>query len=490
MSERVIVVGAGVGGLVSALLLSHQGYEVMVVDAAGRPGGKASIAEVDGCEFDTGPSLLTLPAVFERVFAEVEESFAEHVTLLRPEPVFRYHFSGGGELDVHHELVDTLASVRRTFGALAAEELERYLADARRIWETAAPHFVLSSAPALSRLVFSGLLRFSTLRSIDGMRSLSRAIDSRVRTPELKMILQRYATYNGSDVRRAPATLGCIAHVELELGGFGVKGGIYELVRALYSLASRRGAVFEWGTAVKGLGWDGRGINGVELADGRRLASRRVVVNADVEQTFERLLPSQLRRHAPRKCEPSMSAYNAVIRAHRQATRAAHAVLFPKDYLREFADIFSHGRVPEDPAVYLCSQERAHQRLGWQDHEPLFAMINAPASPGQHVDPELDPIRAARPRLVERGLLDRDDHGVWERSPSDLAQAFPGSGGALYGAASNDKWAAFRRAPNAFARVPGLFFASGSAHPGGGLPLVAQSGREAARAIVAAEGVS
>jgi len=170
----------------------------------------------------------------------------------------------------------------------------------------------------------------------------------------------------------------------------------------------------------------------------------------------------------------------------------AHTVLFPEVYLQEFADLFDQERPPRAPTVYLCAQQIAHDRPGWPEHEPVFVMANAPAEPLNGSDPtqwEILHEEVVR-RVVGAGLIDADDSVVWERSPSGLARRFPGSRGALYGSSSNDLLAAFRRPPNKLRGVPGVYLASGSAHPGGGMPLCALSGRAAAQAIAWDLGVS
>jgi len=215
----------------------------------------------------------------------------------------------------------------------------------------------------------------------------------------------------------------------------------------------------------------------VRLADGRAIAARTVIVNADA-----RALRTTLLRSAGPDAQagpPSMSAWTAVARAGRQPARAAHTVFFPVRYEQEFEDIFERQRMPTDPTIYCCAQEPAHGIRGWADHEPVFVMVNAPSA-DRAVLPASFP-EMIRRRLVDAAFLTERDGFVWERTPADLAQRFPASHGSLYGAASHGWSAAFRRPPNRVQGVAGLYLASGTAHPGGGVPLAIQSGREAAR---------
>ncbi|HEV2149976.1 MAG TPA: hypothetical protein VGR37_21445, partial [Longimicrobiaceae bacterium] len=184
------------------------------------------------------------------------------------------------------------------------------------------------------------------------------------------------------------------------------------------------------------------------------------------------------------------SGWTGVLRARRRSgadARIAHTVLFPSAYMDEFADVFDRGRPPREPTVYLCAQEPCHGRSGWAEHEPVFVMANAPPEPagGPRPPGEWDRLRErVLARLDAAGLRHPDDALAWERTPAQLAAAFPGSRGAIYGAASNSPFAAFRRPPNRVPGARGVYLASGSAHPGGGLPLCILSGEAAARALL------
>lgn len=486
----VVVVGGGLGGLAAAIRLGAAGQAVRLVEAGPRLGGKAGIAEIDGVEVDTGPSVLTMVDALDRTLALAGLDRAAVVGLRAPVPAFRYRYPGGPVLDVFPSPADTLDSVGRALGADARADLARFLAYSRQIWEAAAPRFVYGPAPTFANVLRMGLGALRDLPRIDPLSTMAGAIRRRVRSPELRALLLRYATYNGSDPRRAPATLNCIAHVELALGGYGVEGGVYAMVRALEAAARRVGVVIETGRPVQRLVVEGGRVAGVSLADGAVLPARAVVLNADaalLHRGPEGLVPPGAPGALPAPKVPSTSGWTAILRARRREgpeARVAHEVLFPARYEAEFEDLFDHRRPPVEPTLYLCAQEANHGRRGWEHDEPVFVMVNAPAEPAAGPPTPVATWEALEAtvaaRLRAHGLASPGDAFVWSRTPAGLAAAFPGSRGALYGAASNDPGAAFRRPPNTIAALPGLHLASGSAHPGGGMPMALLSGLRAA----------
>lgn len=477
---KAVVIGAGLGGLSAAIHLAAAGASVDVFEASGAPGGKAGTVTIDGVEVDTGPSVLTMPDVLEAILARGGRKMADLVTLRDPRPSFRYLYPDGAVVDIFPSPEETLESVRAALGADAAGELAGFLRYAGRIWDAAAPHFVYGAAPSVAGVATMGLGELWKLTRIDPLRSMKRSIDAQVRSPHLRKLLYRYATYNGSDVRAAPATLNCIAHVELALGGFGVEGGISAIVQALVAVASDLGVRFHYNAPVEQIIVSGRRAVGV-VVGGETHGADSVVANADPAHVFDDLAPSVGRKAPP----GSMSGWNGVVRARRTGARVPHTVLFCVDYEQEFADIFDRDRPPQDPTLYLCAQEACHGRSGWADEEPVFIMANAPAEPRSGPrDPgawaALE--ETAMARLRSAGLCGAEDRLVWTRTPTQLAVQFPGSLGSIYGASSNDMLSAFRRPPNRLSKTPGLYMASGGAHPGGGMPLAMLSGVAAAEA--------
>ncbi|MBM4359959.1 MAG: phytoene desaturase [Deltaproteobacteria bacterium] len=476
---KAVVIGAGIGGLSAALALAGAGVEVVVVEAAPRAGGKADTVVLDGVAVDTGPSVLTMPEVFEELFAKAGAKLADEITLTRPEPAFRYVYPDGVVLDVFHELERTEASIAATLGADAAADFRSFLAYSRVIWEAAAPEFVYGPSPTFGSLVMMGPRALAAMTKIDGLGKMLASIDKRVRSHHLRWLFARYATYNGSDPRVAPATLNCIAHVELGLGGFGVAGGIHELIRAMVRVGERRGVVYRFGERVREIRFRGKRVTGV-LTDTGSLDADLVVANTEAAHLYRDLATSL--GSGPKDETPSTSGLNVIVRARASTARVAHTVLFPDEYADEFRDLFDAKRAPVAPTVYLCDQSRCHDVRGWGDGVPVFLMANAPAlaSDGEERTEEWQ--RVAHELVVRSqraGLLDDGATVLWSRTPAELARRFPRSRGSLYGAASNSSMAAFKRPPNRIRE--GLYLANGSAHPGGGMPLAALSGRAAAR---------
>ena len=459
----VVVIGAGVGGLSAAIACAAEGHEVLVVESATQAGGKLGSAVVEGTVIDTGPSVITLPHVFDDLLALAG---APPLEVVRPERWFRYGFPDGSAVELGNGLQGTLDGVRASLGRQAALQLESFLDQARRAWEVAAPRFVFGPAPSLRTLVSVSPQKLAAIRPFTTMwQAICQAVDD----PRLRAILARFATYAGSDVRRAPAVLSTIAWVELGEGGFGVRGGMHRLSARLEGAARSLGVTFRFGAPVERILVERKAASGVRLRSGELLRTDAVICNGEAAHLFGELLPPALRKTLPG--ELSWSGRCVVLRVARRA-RPAHEVRFPRDYLGEMEDL-SQAREPSQPALYLCAPRIAHEAS--VDEDLLFAMTNSPAGSAD------DPAWAGR----VADSLGEPARVLWQRGPRELAEHFPGSGGALYGFASHSWRTAFARPKNRVPDVRGLYLAGGSAHPGAGLPLVAASGLRAAAELCA-----
>jgi 1-hydroxycarotenoid 3,4-desaturase len=494
----VVVIGAGMAGLVSALQLASRGVPVMVVEAADAPGGKIRQLPVNGAPIDSGPTVFTLRWIFDEVLASVGTRLEDEVRIT-PLSVLARHFwdpeIGGGNVASLDLLADARAShdaVARFAGPDEARRFTAFCAQAREVYATLEGPFIRSTSPTMGRMVGDlGLRGLSVLARLGPMRSLWDSLGRHFTDPRLRQLFGRYATYCGSSPWEAPATLMLIAQVEMD-GVWAVEGGMHALARMLERLARAQGVTFRYGTACERIELQGGRVSGVQLATGERVSAQRVVFNGDVAALHAGLLGDAPRAGAPRVGPRSLSAVTWSM--HTRAPGLAldrHNVFFTGDYRSEFADIFGQDRLPHRPTVYLCAQDRGTGVPDTGAPQRLLALVNAPAVGGQGrlTREALDECDSQTFSLMHRcGLaLQPQAHEVVRTTPDDFHRLFPGTGGALYGQATHGWNSAFARSP-ATSPVPGLFLAGGSVHPGPGVPMAAMSGQLAAAAVMASLG--
>lgn len=487
---QVVVIGAGVGGLAAAARLAAAGHEVTVCEQNPAVGGKLGWYERDGYGFDTGPSLLTMPHVFEDLFAATGgPPGQDELELRRLDPIAAYRFADGTVLAAHADEEAFLAELDARLGAPAGADWRRLAARAARVFDAAERPFLASPvrAAGLGRLAWAAP---GDIPAVAPWRSLRGLGQSMVRDPRLRLMLDRYATYSGSDPRRAPAALVSVLHAERRFGGWYVPGGLRRLGAAIDARARRCGARVLTGTRVRAVTCTPGGrVDGVRLADGIRLPADVVVANVDAAALYGGMLPSGLGRagrRQVRRANRSMSGFVLLLALTRRppgSTRplAHHTVTFPADYDAEFDAVFT-GRLPTDPAIYLHTPD--DPACAPPDGEAWFVLVNAaphlPSAGEAGLDWDRPGLADGYARhvldlLAARGFDVRDRLRWYETiTPADLERRTGAPGGAIYGTASHGARSAFLRPPNATA-VRGLFHVGGSAHPGGGLPLVVLS---------------
>lgn len=478
---RIVVIGAGVGGLAAAARLAAAGHRVALHERAGTYGGKLGTFSREGFTFDTGPSLLTMPQVFTELFAATGGPAALDVVPV--DPACRYRFADGTVLDMPNDAAAVPAVLDAALGPGRGHAWRRLHERSARLWD-------LVGDPVLRRpLRAADLLRFSArlrdLRTVAPWRTLRGLGRRLLDDPRQRMWLDRYATYSGSDPRRAPSVLSVTPYVEQRFGAWYVRGGLRLLADALWERCRDLGVETHLGSEVTRVRTAGRGVSGVRLAGGALVPADVVVCGADAAELYDRLLTRRARRarRAVRRAPRSLSGFVLLLAMRAGGERApAHRVFFPADYDAEFDAVLGRAAAPvADPSVYVHAPDDPALRPD-DGHEGWFVLVNAApqgAGPGRvdwdapglrdrYADHVLD-VLARRGADVRERLLWRE-----VRTPADLARATGPADGSIYGTASHGPRAALLRPANA-SPVPGLFLVGGSAHPGGGLPLVALS---------------
>lgn len=489
--QRVIVVGGGVGGLAAATDLARHGAQVTVCERAAEPGGKMRQIAVAGAGVDAGPTVFTMRWIFEQLFADAGDALERRLELAPASILARHAWRDGGTLDLHADVDRSADAIAAFAGAAEADGYRDFCRRSADVYRTLEQSFIAAQRPSPVELVRRvGFGRLDAMWRTAPMQNLWGALGQHFRDPRLRQLFGRYATYCGSSPLTAPATLMLVAHVEQD-GVWQVRGGMRAVALALAGLAERQGAELRVATEVSRILVKGGRISGVQLASGEHLDADAVVFNGDVSALGSALLGDDVRRAAP-AVVPAARSLSAVTWCMKARIRGFdlehHNVFFASDYPDEFRAIFDRREITAAPTVYLCAQDRgvladAASAPSGREPERLLVLVNAPADGDSH---RWSAAEIAELESRSFGLLrdcglefDRTDGDAIITTPTQFAELFPGSGGALYGRASAGAMSTFQR-PGAQSSVAGLYLAGGSVHPGPGVPMAAMSGRLAA----------
>ena len=493
MKKRVVIVGAGVAGLVSAIALAADRHAVTVLESAATPGGKMRQIAIGDARVDSGPTVFTMRWVFDELFAKAGKSFADAVTLEPLDVLARHAWPDRSTLDLFADENQSVDAIGRFAGRAEALRYKEFCAHTKRIYDMLEQPFLRAAEPSMGALIgsggFRGLLKLPQIKPFSSMWT---ALGEYFHDPRLRQLFGRYATYCGSSPYDAPATLMLVAHVEQQ-GVWSIKGGMGALATALVDCATSLGVSIRYDSEVREVLIAGGRASGVVLADGERIDADAVIVNADVAAVAGGLFGAATSRAAASipQASRSLSAMTWSLSAKTEGfPLSRHNVFFSRDYKREFDEIFRRAGVPSEPTVYVCAQDRASDGTltnGVTD-ERLLVLINAPAIGDRHTfdDAEVEQCAQRTFAILEQaGLhIDRKPGLSQATTPTHFNTLFPATGGALYGRSSHGWTASFQR-PGAKTKIPGLYLAGGSTHPGPGVPMAALSGRAAAARLTA-----
>lgn len=482
MSKKVAIIGAGLGGLATASRLANKGFEVHLFEQNSYPGGKASEFIKDGFRFDKGPSLLTMPYVIEDLFKDCNEDIKQYLELRKIEPVCKYFYSDGTIINAYSDLNKFSDEIWFKTNE-SRESLKRFFDYSKKIFDLTAELFLFNN-PKNPR-TFLNLKAFKTLlqiNKIDSFRTVHQAVSSFFKDKRIIQLFDRYATYNGSNPFEAPATLNIIPYVEYNPGSYLPKGGIYNITNALFNLAKKKNVKFHFNSRVDEIVLKDSNAIGV-LVKNDRILFDAVVSNADVNYTFKHLLKnintSEGKRYA--KLKPSFSGlvfYWAIGDTFKELE--THNIIFSDNYKQEFDQLTKEKIIPIDPTVYIYISSKLNPNDAPFGKENWFVMVNAPYNNGQDWNKDIERTRKSVIKKINSILkTDIESKIIFEEllSPIDIENQTSSYLGSIYGISSDTKTAAFLRQSNKSSTIKNLYFCGGSAHPGGGIPLVILSGK-------------
>ena len=486
-SPKILIVGAGIGGLSAALELAHHGLDVTVLEKSRHPGGKIRQVNVDNALIDSGPTVFTMRWIFEKLFADCDENFDAEFELEALDILAR-HSWGEAPLDLYADTQKSADAIGQFSSAKQAQLFLEFCRSAKKVYSALKGPFIESPRPNMLGMMSAlGLQKSKVLWDIGPFSTLWSSLESYFPDTRLHQLFGRYATYCGSSPYLAPATLMLIAEVEME-GVWSIKGGMAKIPEVTARLAQKKGCQFQYGAEVKSLQFAGSKVSGVQLSSGEVIECDYLIFNGDINALQKGLLGQQANTAIPKnlKQADSLSALTWSMRVKASGfPLVRHNVFFNQSYKTEFTDIFEKQRFPTNPTVYICAQDRTDLANDRNDYERLFCLVNAPANGDNqsHDDEEIERCEQKAFSLMRQYGLQLQDVQITRTSPQEFAKLFPGRGGALYGQATHGWMSSFQRLGSQ-SQISNLLLAGGSTHPGPGVPMAAMSGRLAAATLM------
>lgn len=494
--RKVVVIGAGIGGVSAAIMLARQGFDVTVIEKNDHIGGKLNQLQTGGFSFDLGPSIFTLPQMFRPLFEGNGKRLEDYVSLQRLDPQWRNFFEDGMVLNLWEDPERMRAELAQ-FGAHTIEEYEGFLAYSQRQYEVVERGYLARGLDTFGQ--FFRFYKWKEGRDLDFLGSMSQSIYKRLNNPYLRDVLEYFIKYVGSSALDSPAFMNLMPHIQMGFGLWYVKGGLYRLARAFSQRLEECGVTVRLAHEVTRIAHDGRSVSGVELRDrggNTSFASADFVVsNMEVIPAMRKLLGSpESDMKKVSRFRPSCSGIIIHLGLDRVYPQLAHHNFFySQDQHGHFRRVFRDGLLPDDPTVYVVAPTRT---------DPSQA---PPGCDNLKILPHVPHLGASRPttredyialkdiclkKLERMGLTDLRRHIVVEDlwTPFDIEARYASNQGSVYGVVCDRRLNFAFKAPKRSSRFDNLFFVGGSVNPGAGMPMVALSGQHVAAMIARQKG--
>ncbi|WP_347861618.1 phytoene desaturase family protein [Salimicrobium sp. PL1-032A] len=482
VKQKAVVVGAGLGGMSTAIRLKADGYDVTLLEKNENIGGKLNQRSGKGFTFDTGPSILTMPWVLEQLFDSVHRDIHDYITIERVEPQWRTFFEDGKQLDVTSDLPTMLKEMSKVTEH-PNSSLTSFLSYSQDMYELCMKSFYKYSIADLSDLKKHHT--FKELMQMDPLKTVAKSTHEHFNNKHLEQLFNFLVMYVGSNPYSSPAILNQLAYVQLGLGIHYVKGGMYKIAEAMGKVMDELKIDVRLETPVSHLVTDGNNVTGVETDRGTIMADL-VVSNLEAIPTYRYLDGSKKgkkeAKQLEKKFEPTVSGLVLLLGTDKKFDQLDHHnFFFSEDPEKEFSEIFDKGRPAEDPTVYIGVSSRSDETQAPAGKDNLFVLTHVP--PLENKKRKEWDWEAYRKTVLEKlermGLEGLEDSIEFEYqfAPEDLESLYGANGGSIYGIAADKKSNGGFKVPAQSAVYDNLYFAGGSTHPGGGVPMVTLSGQ-------------
>lgn len=481
--KKVSVIGAGIGGLASAILLSKKGFDVTVFEKNENPGGKMNQIYLNKFRFDIGPSLITMPFVLEEFFKEIDRKISDYITLKKLKTNCKYFYPDGTIFNAYNNREIFREEIENIFGKKTLSGFEKYFSYSEKLYNLSADSFLYN--PFSLRRFFNpqGLLNAGKFLNSKSLHKLHEEF-----IPDKKFIqfLDRFATYNGSNPYLAPALFSIIPYVEIEFGGYYIENGIYKLAESLVKICKEENIHIRGNSRFLGLEEKDKKIQLIKVGNSEdkieNFEQDYVVSNItnDISLTGNKYLGNS---------KWSMSGFILLLSISKMFPELEHHnILFSDDYEKEFNEISMEKKPAEDMTVYVSISSKSSPADAPVNCENWFVLVNVPnlldfsnwseQFKQSYKEKIITKIEKSGFKIKESIL----DSKIF--TPSDLSQMYGTEYGSLYGLASDSLNLMMKRPKNKSSKYKNLFFACGSSHPGGGVPLCFLSGKIVSKLMV------
>jgi diapolycopene oxygenase len=485
-AKKVIVIGSGLGGLSAAISLAQEGYEVTIHEKNPKIGGKLNVLKAEGYTFDLGPSILTLPHIFERLFERSGKKMSDYIPIRTLRPHWRNFFEDGKVVDLDPDPAIMAAEARKVGEDPA--NVERFLKYSADLYDLVNDgYFEQGLDDAAGFREFYGLGKFL---KFDLFRTMHGGVARHLKTRHMRDIFDYFIKYVGSSAYRSPAFMNCMATIQYRYDLWYVDGGLYHIALGLQRLMDELGITVRLNSEVTEVRKQGDRVTGL-MANGEFHAADIIVSNMEVIPAYEKLLAEDdAFMKTLEKYEPSCSGLVLELGLDRKYPQLAHHNFFYSDHQKEhFKTVFQKHQLPPDPTIYLVAASRTDPTVAPDGCDCLKILPHIPyiddANPLTRED-----YMALKERVLDKlermGLTDLRKHVVFEHcwTPIDIREQYNSNKGSIYGVVSDRfKNLAFK-APKQSVKYPNLFFVGGSVNPGGGMPMVVLCGQNVAKKIV------
>jgi phytoene desaturase len=494
-TRRVIVVGAGPGGLAAAMQLAHGGADVTVLESRPQVGGRCSSIYADGFRFDTGPTFYLYPRILREIFASVGRNIDEEIPMKRLDPQYRVSFGAGGHLDCTPNLQEMDRQIA-TLSPADVGALKRYL-DENRV-KLARFRPILES-PFNSML---DLLRPSLVGAashVKPWKTLGQELQSYFRDPRLVIAFSFQAKYLGMSPFKCPSLFSILSFLEYEYGVFHPLGGCGQVSERMAEIAQELGADVRVNEPVQKLEFEGKKVTAVETSQGRYEADA-IVINADFAHSMQKLVPDHLRKRWSNanieKKRFSCSTFMMYLGIRgKYEDLMHHTIHISKDYDRNLRQIEDEKVLPDDPSVYVQNPCLTDPSLAPAGKSTLYVLVPVPQLT-ENTPWDENQTRAFRKltlkQLANIGLSDLEDRIEYEQivTPANWRDDYAVYRGATFNLAHNLGQMLHLRPHNKFEELDGVYLVGGGTHPGSGLPVIYESTRITCKQLLPELGLS